>query len=123
MEIKLSRLKQIISEVVQENYASERMDSIMQSARVEEVDPHDQALDEMIAEEIEAAIEKFIIGEDEGEAVDPKKAKCDELYIKANTLFATGDKKGAGETMDQWLKNCRDQGRPKIHEGTEGDSE
>ena len=55
MEIKLSRLKQIISEVVKENYASERMDSIMQSARVEEpveeVDPHDQALDEMIAEE------------------------------------------------------------------------
>lgn len=65
MQIKLSRLKQIISEVVQENYASERMDSIMQSARVEEVDPHDQALDEMIAEEIEAAIEKFIIGEAE----------------------------------------------------------
>ena len=65
MEIKLSRLKQIISEVVEERYASGRMDDIMQSSREEEVDPHDQAIDEMIAEEIEAAIEKFIIGEAE----------------------------------------------------------
>ena len=65
MEIKLSRLKQIISEVVEERHASGRMDDIIQSTREEEVDPHDQALDEMIAEEIEAAIDKFVIGEAE----------------------------------------------------------
>ena len=37
MQIKLSRLKQIISEVVEEKYAGERMDDIMQSSREEEV--------------------------------------------------------------------------------------
>mgnify|MGYP001427899625 CR=1 FL=1 len=67
MEIKLSRLKQIISEVVEERHASGRMDDIIQSTRGEEVDPRDQALDEMIAEEIEAAIEKFVVGEGEEE--------------------------------------------------------
>ena len=69
MQIKLSRLKQIISEVVEEKYAGERMDDIMQSSReeevVEEIDPHDQAIDDMIAEEIEAAMEAFVLGEGE----------------------------------------------------------
>ena len=67
MQIKLSRLKQIIQEVVEERYASNRMDDIIQSTReeevVEEIDPHDQAIDDMIAEEIEAAMNLFIVGE------------------------------------------------------------
>jgi len=71
MQIKLSRLKQIIQEVVEERYASERMDDIIQSTReeetieetIEETNPHDQALDEMIAEEIEAAMGKFVVAE------------------------------------------------------------
>ena len=71
MQIKLSRLKQIISEVVEEKYAGERMDDIMQSSReeetieetVEEIDPHDQAIDDMIAEEMEDAMKKFVVGE------------------------------------------------------------
>lgn len=67
MQIKLSRLKQIISEVVEEKYADERMGNIMQSTReeevVEEIDLHDQALDDMIAEEIEAAMGKFVVAE------------------------------------------------------------
>jgi len=75
MQIKLSRLKQIISEVVEEKYAGERMDDIMQSSReeevVEEIDPHDQAIDDMIAEEIEAAMEAFVLGEaDESECAE-----------------------------------------------------
>ena len=67
MEIKLSRLKQIISEVVEERHASGRMDDIIQSTRGEEVDPHDQALDEMIAEEVEAAMKQFVLDEFEGD--------------------------------------------------------
>ena len=71
MQIKLSRLKQIIQEVVEERYASERMDDIIQSTReeetieetIEEIDPHDQAIDDMIAEEIEAAMSLFIVEE------------------------------------------------------------
>ena len=71
MKIKLSRLKQIIQEVVEERYASERMDDIMQSTKeeevveevVEETNPYEQALDEMIAEEIEAALQEFIVEE------------------------------------------------------------
>jgi hypothetical protein len=65
MKIKLSRLKQIIQEVIEEKYASERMDDIMQSTREEEVDPHDQQLDEMIAEEIEAAMGQLTLEEEE----------------------------------------------------------
>lgn len=76
MQIKLSRLKQIIQEVVEERYASDRMDDIIQSGReeeaieetIEEIDPHDQAIDDMIAEEIEAAMSLFIV--EESETVD-----------------------------------------------------
>lgn len=75
MEIKLSRLKQIISEVVEERHASVRMDDIIQSTRGEEVDPHDLALDEMIAEEVEAAMEQFVIGEAEDEDMVVQTAK------------------------------------------------
>lgn len=103
MEIKLSRLKQIISEVVEERHASGRMDDIIQSTRGEEVDPRDQALDEMIAEEIEAAIEKFVVGE-AGEYATGAPDDCAEIKAQMNSSFFDNMDAGDRAMSPQWME-------------------
>ena len=65
MKIKLSRLKQIIQEVVEEKYASERMDDIMQSTKEEGVVEEDASNCEELKNAYDDALGKMgIAGHD-----------------------------------------------------------